>query len=362
VSAQAVSQLIHSTKPLRRRRIDTAYGNYQTLEVEYTKSSLGTQMSIFVELAGGKPVRFAAPSRIIEVKFNSLGIEEASRAANLLGGEIETTKSDLDSLGRPNPVKDAEGKVLSAHLLKQAIKSDTGAIRSLAQNFHNGLVDMVFISPEFIGPGIIWQTKIIYDELENEVKTETLAYSAGRFLGQVKYSTTLDKGEGKLYKEEVFASGARQVYEQDAYSGLINNIEITALINGQARTYRIEREYDQYESVQSWQMSLKDNPGLWAVTAQRKAIDKEAKTVSFIQTLANGHQEDVILDAQTGLTRELGFEAETAQDLIASWLTLINYDAQGIEKSRGIYVDKNRDGKIDFIEKKLWVFLSEKES
>ena len=61
VSAQAVSQLIHSTKPLRRGRIDTAYGNYQTLEVEYTKSSLGIQMSIFVELAGGKPVRFVAP-------------------------------------------------------------------------------------------------------------------------------------------------------------------------------------------------------------------------------------------------------------------------------------------------------------
>ena len=77
VSVQAVSQLIHSTEPLRKRRIDTAYGNYQTLEVEYTKPSLGTQMSIFVELAGGKPVRFVAPSRIIEVKFNSLGIEEA---------------------------------------------------------------------------------------------------------------------------------------------------------------------------------------------------------------------------------------------------------------------------------------------
>ena len=78
--------------------------------------------------------------------------------------------------------------------------------------------------------------------------------------------------------------------------------------------------------------------------------------------MANGHQEDVILDAQTGLTREVGFEVETAQDLIAFWLTLINYDAQGIEKSRGIYVDKNRDGKIDSLEKKLWVFLSEKES
>ena len=147
VSAQAVSQLIHSTKPLRRRKIDTAYGNYQTLEVEYAKPSLGTRMSIFVELAGGKQVKFVAPSRIIEVKFNSLGIEEASRTVNLLGGEIEATKSELDSLGRPNPVKDAQGKALSAHLLKQAIKSDTGAMRYLSQNFNNGLVDMVSIYP-----------------------------------------------------------------------------------------------------------------------------------------------------------------------------------------------------------------------
>ena len=122
ISAQAISQLIHSTQPLRISRIDTAYGNYQTLEVEYAKPSLGTRMGIFVELAGGKPVKFVAPSRIIEVKFNSLGIEEASRTVNLLGGEIEATKSELDSLGRPNPVKDAQGKALS---IKKPVKTAT---------------------------------------------------------------------------------------------------------------------------------------------------------------------------------------------------------------------------------------------
>ena len=85
------------------------------------------RMRIEVDLALGKAVRFTTPQgvehpRVITAAFNSLGIEKMSGVTSLSGKEIEWTKSELDDLGRPKAVTDAQGKELKAHLRKHWIK------------------------------------------------------------------------------------------------------------------------------------------------------------------------------------------------------------------------------------------------
>ena len=108
-------------------------------------------------------------------------------------------------------------------------------------------------------------------------------------------------------------------------------------------------------------MALKDDEGVWAVKALRRE-DASKKTISFNLTWAGGRIEQAAVDTATGLTVSIGAEVEPEDGRKAYWLTLIDYDAQGVEKGRGTYVDANRNKEIDASEKELWVMIAQRQS
>ncbi|RKY39750.1 MAG: hypothetical protein DRP76_03070, partial [Candidatus Omnitrophota bacterium] len=354
---------VRSSLPYAIKDLTTYYGAYRVLEVEEGRPKLGMRMTIWINLINGQPVRIKTPYHLIDIGFNSLDIEYASRKMNLEGKLIEETTSKLDSLGRPLCVKDAGGRILKARLLKHLVNPSTGQEKDLIQRFVDGLVDIVLIYPCAVDKDIIWQVNIDYDEEEIEAGTQTIAYRNGRKLGQVKHTITdLERtGNGKLYKKEFFAIGSWQEYEQNVYSGLLNNIQIHTKINGEERVYIVERVYDELDIIKSWIMYVGNNRRMWVLKAERERISKENKEIYFKFIWSGAHRETAVLDVNTGLFIRYIYDVEYQKGRFARWITLIKFDELGIEKERNIYVDINRDGKISEEEKSQWVLESKRE-
>ncbi|RKY40467.1 MAG: hypothetical protein DRP76_01875, partial [Candidatus Omnitrophota bacterium] len=342
------------------------YGAYRVLEIEEIRPKVGMRLRMFVNLVNGEPVRFITPRHIIDVDFNSLDVEVASRKTNLAGEVIEETETLVDELGRPKglegrEVKDAQGRILKAHLIKHLTNPNTGEEKYLIQRFPDGLVDVVLIYSKVLGE-VIWQVNIDYNEEEIEAGTQTIAYRNGVRLGEVKHTETLRVGEAKLYKREYFAIGSWQEYEQDAYSGLLNNIRIYTKVNGVDRVYYVHRQYDELDIVESWIMHLEGNRSLWVLRANRQRIDRDNKEIYFEFTWSGAHTETAVLDVGTGLFPRFIYDVEYEEGKFARWITEVEFDALGIEKSRNIYVDKDKNQEIDRDERRnWWVLKSERE-
>ena len=327
-------------------RVETAYGSYKTLRVSEFKPSMYTEETLYLDLSiGGKPVRIVNPERVADIKYNSLGIGEESTLFNLQGEVVERSISHLDAQGRPEQVVDEDGKVLIGYIGRNVINRDMGTVKLVIQALWNGLIYKTMLSPskELIDAGVVWWTAVNYDAIENEIRTVTYAYHGTLKLGEVKHTTTLDLGEAKLYKEEVNALNVRQTYEQNAYTGSENNIEIHTTLNGAPYSLRAERTYDSKGIIQSYIMYAQDNPALWVMKAEQTGINKEEGKVSFDYTWANGRKETVQMDALTGLTTDIKQDIKYSANGETTWTTDIAYDALGLETKRLTFAAGDRN-------------------
>ncbi|MBI5873827.1 MAG: ROK family protein, partial [Candidatus Omnitrophica bacterium] len=350
--------------------LTTTFGTYRVLEVEETRAKIDMTMTIYINLVNGAPVRYLTPCHMIDIGFNSIDVEEASKKMNLAGAEIEETTSVLDELGRPRgrdtrEVRDAEGNIMRAHLLKHLVNPNTGEEKDLIQDLGSGLVDKVLItSPDVLGPGVVWQVNIGYEKYEIEEKTQTLAYQNGVNLGEVKHTETYDAGNAKLHKREYPRLGPWLEYEQDAYSGLLDHIKVHARIQGKDRILFIKRDYSDVDVIRSWRMSLEENGNVWVLDSvmQEPGVDIANKKMNFDFVWSSGHRETAVMDVNTGLFPYYIYEIETKEGVFATLIVEAGLEPLGTEISRGVYVDKNRNNKIDEEERAFWFMKSHQTS
>ncbi|MFH1245005.1 MAG: hypothetical protein V1662_00795, partial [Candidatus Omnitrophota bacterium] len=375
-AVQGEGAFIHSSRPQEITDIVTHYGTFRVLRTAYEKPSLGMTMNTYISLANGKPVRFEMPNtnsvisgapsvipakagiQTVDVRFNSLGIESASRSVNASGREIETTKSYLDAQGRPLKVYDAAGNELPATLKKHYTKSDTGQEKDLIQNSWNGLTARILIKPAIAGKDITWQIDISYGENEVETEAHSLVYRGKTFIGERQYTLTLSAGEGRIHKVEYSPrTGEKRAYYQDAYTGLPDDIEIEVFINGRRLTCLVDNEYDDLNTIQSWTFYPDGEKGAWGYKVQLQKKDLLGKQLYLNYLWANGKRDTHIMDADSGLMHSVSIRVrpdENAGDIL--WMTLVQFDAFGTENGSGTYVDVNMDGRISGDEKQNhWV-------
>ena len=333
-SSQGKDNLISYTEPNQITTITTAYGTFKVLSLENYKQKLDVESTLFIDLSSGNLVRLSAKDTIIDILYNSLDVEKASIVKNSQGEIIETTESKLTATGKPQTVKDAQGIILPGRILKHVKNYNAPMESDLIQNLANGLIDYAIISPEFLGKDIQWWISIKYDKEENELYTQTIAYQSGTKLGEVKHTETLELGNGLLRKKESFANGNIITYEQDAVTGLKDNIEMEVETSlGETHKWTTKIAYNSKRIETSRRVYADGNPQDWVMIADGSLENGE---IISKYTKANGEKGEMIIDVATGLLKKLSFEnAQIVPGQTDTLITTLDYTPLGIElKSR----------------------------
>ena len=376
---QAEECLISYADPLRIVNINSHYGTFKTLMIQEFKEGIEVERFLYVDLLTGNPIRIKSETdtdfgiRTTDILYNYLDIEEKSIIRNAFDEIIYTTKSAMavEGQGRPAVVYNAEGKVLRGRLLKSISYLRKGVTMESIQNLTNGLPEYAVLHPDMLGEGVTWWITINYDRCEIEETTQTMAYKVkvtekvttaggegyeiyrrGERIEEVKHTKTLGAGEGKLYKKETFASGLEVTYEQDAITGLTNDIKMrvetaTDEFHVWIHTWTSKITYDQLEMEESRIMYADGDISKIVMKANRKGkINKTGKEITLGFTRANGESGIMVVDLITGLTKTIEIDVETATNESHKWTTKIAYDALGVEKGRKTYADGDEESKL----------------
>ncbi|MBW2044302.1 MAG: UTP--glucose-1-phosphate uridylyltransferase, partial [Deltaproteobacteria bacterium] len=322
--------------------ITTDFGIFRVLELSEHKEGVDTESTLYVDLSTGKLTRMEAEDRVTDIAYNSLDIEQQSIVKSARGEVIEKTESILDRAGRPvlplSVPQDIRGN-LRSHLIKEAYNPNTGTDRWLVQDLSNGLLEYIMVSPTNIALDTQWWTKVSHSNLELETATQTMVYVGGIAKGKVKETKTLVISGGIIRKQEVFANGLRIEYDQDALTGLIDNIQREI---GTISAVWIDKIKRNSVGV-AVNIETRTKDGRFVSESGLEEIDIDSQIIISTYRMATGEEGRRVVDVQTGLTLKIIRESDIPGAGRVAWTEYFNYDVQGRQEDSQF---KNSEGEV----------------
>ncbi|MFA4842317.1 MAG: hypothetical protein WC658_00575, partial [Candidatus Omnitrophota bacterium] len=345
---QANGALISFTVPQDFETVATSFGSYKAIRVLQHKEVVETETTLYFGLATANLVRIVAGQRISDINFNSLGVETESITTNLSGKIIETSRSALDSRGLP--ANTVPGIIIPAeiiehmktgHIIKVVTNPNTGVVRYLISNANTGYDEHEGVVADVLGSNVMWWTQVHFNQRELEESSRTSVFEGGLNRGVARETKTLEIVPGKIYKEETnLATGFVSSYEQDALSGLSDNIRRTVNIAGRP-VWVTKVARDDLENETSRKTTTESGLFVSEVNVVTRDADSRKVTVAYRQ--ATGEAGIQVFDAATGLALTITRDVFIPGAGENTWQAKVTYDLFGRVIDR---VTTNRQGEV----------------